>query len=463
MVADLSLLAFPAAASPVVLPPPKDLHAALPFQGKRPQDAAAMQLEGQAVQMVVPAHAHAHAHAHAQAAAFQAFAVPDKATLIDIQDSCPDSVRLSLGIEEQCARQEKILKFLMSGSDVKELDGSLLAELTEHQPLAVNMGSQPYMPDDKLSICEFGLDEPQQYMPEKQLFIPNPVLEFIQFHGSVLTVDQTRRILFTANFDEMRDLLAVFLHFNMSKRETGGCKSAFLVPYFDSGHGIERESVGEGKSPFMTGSRERGSLCIALRHLPANNELKRHARANSKVSNSKLASMAIETSKSTDVKLKSSSKKKQKGKHIKERDLYQNNYFHASEAFLSILLDKDRTSSTILSLKKAGPEISELLTQCSIGIAGTGLAILLSVMCKIAIGIRTPFASTRLLSTSVGFGLFWLSWAVNGLRDTITSIFRSPSNMNINEEEVAVKIQKSMNEIVFRAMTLLAIAALKFA
>jgi len=162
------------------------------------------------------------------------------------------------------------------------------------------------------------------------------------------------------------------------------------------------------------------------------------------------------------VKSKSSSKKKQRGKNIKERELYQRNYIHASEAFLSILLDKDKSSSTILSLKKAGPDITELLTQCSIGIAGTGLAVLLSVMCKMATGMRTPFASARLLSTSVGFGLFWLSWAVNGLRDTIASIFRSPSNMNIEEDEVAVRIQKSMNDILFRTVTILAITALKF-
>lgn len=165
---------------------------------------------------------------------------------------------------------------------------------------------------------------------------------------------------------------------------------------------------------------------------------------------------------SADVKSKSL-KKKQRGKNIKERDLYQKNYIHASEAFLSILLDKDKSSSTILSLKKAGPEITELLTQCSIGIAGTGLAILLSVMCKMDTGMRTPLASARLLSTSVGFGLFWLSWAVNGLRDTIVNIFRSPSNVNIEEDEVAARLQKSMNEILFRAITLLAITALKFA
>ncbi|XP_062179611.1 uncharacterized protein LOC133884274 isoform X1 [Phragmites australis] len=430
MVGDLSLLAFPAA-SPIVFPPSKELHGVLPFQGKRQQDAAkgaAIQLctrqqqlegtpyQGQPVQMMVTG--------HGQAAAYQAFAMPDKPTLLDVQDSHRDLVRLSLGIAEQCARQEKILKFLMSGSDVKELDESMLAEFTGHQTLAINIGSQPYMLDNKLSIYDFGLDEPQQYLPEKQLVIPDPLVDFVQSHGSALTIDQNGRVLFAGNGNEMRDLLSVFLEFNMSKRESSGCKSAFLVPYFNR---------------------------------------KRRSRANSQVSNSKLASTTVDTSKSSDVKSKSSSKKKQRGKNIKERDLYQNNYVHASEAFLSILLEKDKSTSTILSLKKAGPEITELLTQCSIGIAGTGLAILLSVVCKMAIGMRTPFAPAPLLSTSVGFGLFWLSWAVNGMRDTITSIFRSPSNMNFEEDEVAVRIQKSMNEILFRAVTLLAITALKFA
>lgn len=143
-------------------------------------------------------------------------------------DSHPDSVQLSLGIAEQCAKQDKILKFLMSGSDVKELD-----EFTGQQTLAMNMGTQPYMLDDKLSICEFVLNEPQQYLPEKELVIPDPLLNFVQSLGSALTIDQNGRVLFAGNGDEMRDLLSVFLEFNMSKRETGGCKAAFLVPYFE--------------------------------------------------------------------------------------------------------------------------------------------------------------------------------------------------------------------------------------
>lgn len=421
MVGDLSLLAVAvASASPVVLPASKELHAVLPFQGKRPQDGA--------VQLCAPLQQHFEVPAQVvlpvPAAAYQAFAAPDAAALIDVQDTHPDSVGISHGIAEQCAKQEKFIKFLTSGSDVKELDESLLAEFTGQQTLAINLGSQPFVPDDKLSIREFGSDDLQQYLPERHLVIPDPLVDFVQSYGPAITIDQNGRVLFAGNGDDMRDLLSFFLEFNMSKRETGGCKTAFLVPYFGR---------------------------------------KRRSRATSQVSDSKLASTTADVTKSTDMKSKSSLKKKQRGKNIKERDLYQRNYIHASEAFLSILLDKDKSSSTILSLKKAGPEITELLTQCSIGIAGTGLAILLSVMCKMATDMRTPFASARLLSTSVGFGFFWLSWAVNGLRDTIASIFRSPSNMNIEEDEVAVRMQRNMNEILVRAMTVLAITVLKFA
>jgi len=72
----------------------QELHGVLPFQGKRPQDAAAQlcaplqqqhhhHLEGLPVQVVVPG---AH-QVQALPAAYQAFAMPDAATLIDVQGS----------------------------------------------------------------------------------------------------------------------------------------------------------------------------------------------------------------------------------------------------------------------------------------------------------------------------------------------------------------------------------------
>jgi hypothetical protein len=150
-----------------------------------------------------------------------------------LTDSHPDSVQLSLGIAALCARQEKIMKFLNSGSDVKELDESLLAEFTGQQTLAINLGSQPYIPDDKLSIYEFGLDEPQQYLPETQHVIPDLLVDFVQTHGSSLTIDQDGRVVFNGSGDGMKDLIRFLLEFNMPRREATGCKAALLVPYFD--------------------------------------------------------------------------------------------------------------------------------------------------------------------------------------------------------------------------------------
>jgi hypothetical protein len=150
-----------------------------------------------------------------------------------LTDSHPDSVQLSLGIAALCARQEKIVKFLNSGSDVKELDESLLAEFTGQQTLAMNLGSQPYIPDDKLSIYEFGLDEPQQYLPETQLVIPDPLVDFVQTRGSSLTIDQDGRVVFNGSGDGMKDLIRFLLEFNMPRREATGCKASLLVPYFD--------------------------------------------------------------------------------------------------------------------------------------------------------------------------------------------------------------------------------------
>ena len=162
------------------------------------------------------------------------------------------------------------------------------------------------------------------------------------------------------------------------------------------------------------------------------------------------------------IKLKPSPKKTSK-KLARERDLYKKNYFHACESLLSLMVNKRRHGRTaILSLKKSGPELPELLTQFSAGIAGTGLAVIFSVICKIACG-RVPFCTSKLFSTGLGFGLVWLSWAVNRLRDTVVHIGKNASKLGLKEEEMIKKVEKSVNEIYFRAAMLMAVAVLRFA
>lgn len=111
-----------------------------------------------------------------------------------------------------------------------------------------------------------------------------------------------------------------------------------------------------------------------------------------------------------------------------------------------------------------GPEIAHILTSFSIGIAGTGLAVLLSVACKMTgPGMRVPLSTTRVFNTGFGLGLFWLSWAVNGLRDAIVQVIRGSNKLKIKDEEMALKVERSMRDVLVRAGTLVALAALRFA
>lgn len=160
-------------------------------------------------------------------------------------------------------------------------------------------------------------------------------------------------------------------------------------------------------------------------------------------------------------KVKSSPNKKT-NKKARERDLYTKNYFHACECLLSIMIDKKHSKSAILSLKKFSGELPELLMQFSASIAGTGIAVIFSVICKVAYS-RVPFCASKLSSTGIGLGLVWLSWAVNRLRETVVYISRSSGKLDTKEEEMITKLDGSVKDIYFRAATVMAVAVLRLA
>jgi hypothetical protein len=62
---------------------------------------------------------------------------------------------------------------------------------------------------------------------EKQLVIPDSLLNFVQSHCSDVTINnQNGHDLFAGNGGEMRDLPSIFVEFNVSKRETSSYKTA---------------------------------------------------------------------------------------------------------------------------------------------------------------------------------------------------------------------------------------------
>ncbi|KAG8663434.1 hypothetical protein MANES_01G210500v8 [Manihot esculenta] len=332
--------------------------------------------------------------------------------LIDVQDTCSDSILFSFGIAEQCTKHEKILKFLMSGSSEIEkggLDLSLLSDLMGLQALTLDTSQQPFA---------------SLIYPSGTCDAPKPLVDFVgdMAHSSKITVHPDGRVLFTGNRSEMNDILSIVAEFYLTKNSTEWSKQSVLVPHFS---------------------------------WPNTSEV----QANILSSSLKVKDVTAGPLKSPEkVKLKPKRNSRKSGR---ERDLYKRNYFHACESLLSLMMDKKQRGKTaILSLKKSGPELPALLTKFSAGIAGTGLAVLFSVVCKVVCG-RVPFCASKVFSTGFGFGLVWLSWSVNRLRDTIAYISKNSSKLGLKDEEMLKNVDKNMKDIYFRAATLMAIAVLK--
>ncbi|TYI49009.1 hypothetical protein E1A91_D12G006000v1 [Gossypium mustelinum] len=338
--------------------------------------------------------------------------------VIDKPDAYLDTARFSFRIAEKCTRHEKILKFLMSGSNELEngeLALSLLSDLMGLQPLMFGVHQQPYASS--------------LIYPSSKIDYQVPLPDFLgeMIHYSKITVNPDGQVVLTATGTEMKDILSIVAEFYLSSNSTKSRNQFSLVPYFD------RKWITKARTGTNLSSPQSEVASIAPMKSPEK------------------------------IKQKPSPKKNASRKLASERDLYKKNYFHACECLLSLIVDKRRHGRTaILSLKKSGPELPQLLSQFSAGIAGTGLAVLLSVIWKVFFW-RVPFCTPKLFSASIGFGLVWISWAVNQLRDTVVQISKNTSKSGLKEEEMVERVEKSVNQIYFRAATLMAIAVLRFA
>ncbi|KAH6772734.1 hypothetical protein C2S52_004455 [Perilla frutescens var. hirtella] len=349
--------------------------------------------------------------------------------VIDFQDTSPDSVVLGVGIVERCARHEKILKLLMSGSIEEEdrlLNLSMLYDLTGPQSLIADSPQQPFVSHFR-GYSDEGQTMPNLIYPTRELYFNEPCLDLAGDRSScpekVYHPDGQLPHSYTST--EMADMLSVISDVHSLKNTNKSSRQTMLVPYF---------------------------------------ERRRRSSATS-TDASKIATEKVRPLKSHDkVKEKTSRKKKTTGTRTgNERDAYCNSYLHACESLLSVIMDrKQQGKNTILSLKKSGPQLPRLLTQFSASIAGTGIAVVLSVLCRVACN-RVPFCASKLLSTGLGLGLVWLSWAVNRLRNTVVSISKTSGKTDVKEEEMMNHLDRNLKDIYFRAVALIAVVALKVA
>ncbi|KAL3644847.1 hypothetical protein CASFOL_010027 [Castilleja foliolosa] len=330
--------------------------------------------------------------------------------LVDFQDSNSDSVLLSFGIAERCAIHEQILK-LLSSKPIEEhrrlLDLSMLYDLVEPQSPIPDLPQQPFKSSS--AWCFNNDAQPLQNLihPIQELYLNQPFLGPLPC---------------SCNGSEMNDVISVISDLYMSKNTNKSSTQTMLVPYF---------------------------------------ERRRRGRAN--IGASKLGATETASPKSHD-KTKTSQKKKTKARFSKERDIYNNSSLHACESLLSMIVGRKQQEgkTVVLSLKKSGPQLPHLLTQVSASIAGAGLAVVLSILCRVVCS-SVPFCGSRALSTGLGLGLVWLSWAVNKLRDTIITIGKNNGRAGEKEEEMMENLDRSLKDIYFRVAAVMAVVVLKVA
>ena len=329
--------------------------------------------------------------------------------IVEAQDVQPSPLLFGSGIAEQCSNHQEIIE-LMSGStdaESQRRDIPPLIDLVAFQAKAT---------------------EANQYPFSSSLIFPHIETPFVDFVGDLLqnskiTIHPDGRVLLTECGTEIKDINSVIAEFYLSNNLSKERKVSMPIPYFE----FKRSK-----------KRTEAQALTATRVAP--------------------------TESPETAKLKSSQKKKNRKTAMeRERDMYRRNYFHTCESLLCLLVEKrGQDKTTFLSLKKAGPELPELLNKFSASIAGTGLAVLLSVICKVACG-KTLFCTSKLFSTGLGFGLVWLSWAVNRLRDTVIYIGKNAGKLGSNEDEMMQRVDNSVKDIYFRAVTLVAVAMLRLA
>ncbi|KAG2282439.1 hypothetical protein Bca52824_053659 [Brassica carinata] len=134
----------------------------------------------------------------------------------------------------------------------------------------------------------------------------------------------------------------------------------------------------------------------------------------------------------------------------KERDLYKRNHLHAYESLLSLMIGNDHQHKQT-TIQRSSREISEILTQFSITAAGAGIAVLFSVVYRLA-SRRVPFCANKFVDTGLGFSLVLLSWAVNILREVIRKANKQRSSLK--GDEIIKNVERGIKEVYFRAATL---------
>lgn len=334
-----------------------------------------------------------------------------KPLLMDVHDKAPESLVLSFGIAEKYARQEKVMEFLLSRSEEFKERGFDMSKLSELMELEAMKSSSQLLPYGASSVLYLNKD------------LEKPVLDLVRdmMENPDFSLKPNDHLLFSSSSNaELNDILSVASEYSLSRDSSKWRQLSPLIPHFQ--------------------------------------------RFDSEVLTPVTVLAPLKSPEKT--RLKPSPKKQNTKRKAKERDLYKRNHLHAYESLLSLMIGNDHQNkqTTILTLQRSCGELSELLTQFSVTAAGTGMAVLFSVVCSLA-SRGVPFCANKFFDTGLGFSLVILSWAVNRLREVIVHVNRKANKpcSSLKGDEIMNNVERSIKEVYFRAATVIAVFALRFA
>ncbi|CAN8247973.1 unnamed protein product [Cochlearia groenlandica] len=339
-----------------------------------------------------------------------------KPLLIAVHERAPESRVLRFGISDKYARQEKVMEFLRSKAEVFKGRGFSMSMLSELMELEAMKSSSQLLPYGASSVL---------YLNQE---LGKPVLDIVRdmVDNPEFSVQSNGHVFFSSSSShKFNDILSVASKFNLSRNSPKWRQLSPLIPHFQR---FESEVLRPAKLKAVT--------VLAPLKSPEKTRLKPSPRKHNT---------------------------KRKGR---DRDLHKRNHLHAYESLLTLMIGNDHQhrETTILSLQKSSGELSELLTQFSIGVAGTGLAVLFSVVCSLA-SRRVPFCANKFFDTGLGLSLVILSWAVNRLKEVIVHVNRKANKpcSSLKSKEIINSVERSMKEVYYRAATVMAVFALRFA
>eukprot|EP00250_Pteridium_aquilinum_P007155 c16936_g1_i1 orf=175-1563(+) len=146
------------------------------------------------------------------------------------------------------------------------------------------------------------------------------------------------------------------------------------------------------------------------------------------------------------------------------RDLFKGSSFQLYELIFSYpYMDSSKATSTWKAIpKEKYAELLNVLNQIAVGLAGSGLAIVLFVASRM-LSLNATLDSIKLLSLLRGVGLLWLSSALQKFSSVVRLMAESGGKARPERKEQLAKLREEVHSVTFKVCTIVMLSMVRLA